>query len=275
MELATVNNSLAFSGIAAFEAAQRMAKCLNSSDLVPEQYRGGDKLGNAIIALEMAQRIGASPLAVMQNLHVIEGRPTWSSAFIIAALNACGKFSPLRFKVASYGPKLVEHEVSYWDKKAGERKSRIIKVNLKDNKGFTAVAIEKATGEVLEGPEVTYEMAVMEQWWTKPGSKWLTMPDLMGRYRAAAFFGRLYAPDVLSGMHSADEVQDSVEIDVSHSLVQEPEAPAQDLPPRGKRAMSRLQKPAPAPIVDVVLEPDAPTELQNDSLTSHASDEWA
>lgn len=275
MELATTNNSLAFSGIQAFEAAQRMAKCLNSSDLVPEQYRGGEKLGNAIIALEMAQRIGASPLAVMQNLHVIEGRPTWSSAFIIAALNACGKFSPLRFKVASYGPKLVEHEISYWDKKAGERKSRVIKVNLKDNKGFTAVAIEKATGEVLEGPEVTYEMAVMEQWWTKPGSKWLTMPDLMGRYRAAAFFGRLYAPDVLSGMHSADEVQDSAEvIDVVTQSIptEEVEAHVQDLPPRGKRAMDRLKKTAPAP--EEIVETPAPVE-QTPEQPAAVQDEWA
>jgi hypothetical protein len=282
LQTQTVNSSLAFSGIAAFEAAQRMAKCLISSDLVPEQYRGGERLGNAIIALEMAQRIGASPLAVMQNLHVIEGRPSWSSAFIIAALNACGKFSPLRFKVTSYGPKVVEHEISYWDKKAGERKSRVIKVNLKDNKGFIAYAIEKATGETLEGPEVTFEMAVMEQWWTKPGSKWVTMPDLMGRYRAAAFFGRLYAPDVLSGMHSTDEVADSVQEVINITPVDETtvedtvpvETPAQDLPPRGKRAMERLKKSsAPA---EIIVEPEivTPQDPELQAQSAAVGDEW-
>jgi hypothetical protein len=30
----------------------------------------------------------------------------------------------------------------------------------------------------------------------------------MLRYRAAAFFGRLYAPDVLNGMHATEEVED-------------------------------------------------------------------
>lgn len=32
----------------------------------------------------------------------------------------------------------------------------------------------------------------------------------MFRYRAAAFFGRLYAPDILMGMQSADEVVDVI-----------------------------------------------------------------
>ena len=34
------------------------------------------------------------------------------------------------------------------------------------------------------------------------------MPDLMLRYRAATFFGRLYAPDLLMGMQTADESMD-------------------------------------------------------------------
>ena len=42
----------------------------------------------------------------------------------------------------------------------------------------------------------------------KNGSKWQTMPELMLRYRAATFFGRLYAPDILMGMRSDVEVYD-------------------------------------------------------------------
>jgi hypothetical protein len=173
-------NLTAFSGTAGFEAAQRMAKALVSSDLVPEQYRGPEKIGNALIALEMSQRIGASPLAVMQNLHIIHGRPSWSSSFIIAALNACGRFSLLRFAVEGTG----------------------------DDARCYAYALDKSTGDTLEGPPVSIAMAKAEGWYGKNGSKWKSMPELMLRYRAAAFFGRLYAPDVLSGMHSADEVED-------------------------------------------------------------------
>jgi hypothetical protein len=157
-----------------------MALALCSSDLVPEQYRGKDKIGNALIALEMSQRIGASPLAVMQNLNIIHGRPAWSSSFIIAALNTCGRFSPLRFRVEGTGESAI----------------------------CVAWAYDRSGGEVLEGPQASIAMAKAEGWFQKNGSKWRTMPDLMLRYRAAAFFGRLYAPDVLNGMHTADEVED-------------------------------------------------------------------
>ena len=34
------------------------------------------------------------------------------------------------------------------------------------------------------------------------------MPELMFQYRAASFFGRLYAPDILKGMQTVDEVKD-------------------------------------------------------------------
>ena len=159
---------------AQFEHAQRIAKVLSSSDLVPTQYK--NNVANTLVALEMANRMGASPLMVMQNLHIIHGRPSWGSSFIIASLNSCGRFTILRF-------------VGYADK-------------------CKAVATDKATGEVLEGPTVSLAMAKAEGWLDKAGSKWKTMPELMLKYRAAAFFGRLYAPEVLMGMQTSEEVID-------------------------------------------------------------------
>lgn len=172
----------AFASGASFELAQRMSKALAASDLVPPQYR--NNVSNTLLALEIAQRIGASPLMVMQNLNVIHGKPSWSSQFIIAAINSCGRFTPLRFRVEGEG----------------------------DQKTCTAVANDKATGEVLEGPPVSIAMAKAEGWYSKNGSKWQTMPDLMLRYRAAAFWGRIYSPDCLMGVYTADEV---VEIDAA------------------------------------------------------------
>lgn len=209
----------AFSSAESFESAQRMAKALCSSNIVPESFRGIDNIGNAIVALEMAQRIGASPLAVMQNLHIIHGRPSWSSTFIIAAINSCGRFSPLRFDVTGEG----------------------------DNRQCIAWATDR-TGERLEGPPSSIAMAKKEGWYSKNGSKWVTMPELMLRYRAAAFFGRLYAPDVLNGMHTADEVEDVIEIEPARNVTRpaiagprtsdvldqpasEPAQPAQTAPP--------------------------------------------
>jgi hypothetical protein len=159
---------------AQFEHAQRIAKLLSSSDLVPNQYKGN--IANTMVALEMAHRMNASPLMVMQNLHIIHGRPSWGSSFIIASLNSCGRFGTLRFESTPTSCK--------------------------------AVTMDKQSGAILEGPTVTMGMAKLEGWLDKPGSKWKTMPELMLKYRAAAFFGRLYAPEIMMGLYSADEVVD-------------------------------------------------------------------
>ena len=166
-----------------FELVQRQAKALSLSTMIPKDYQ--NNIPNTLVALEMAQRIGASPLMVMQNLHIIHGRPSWSSTFVIAALNACGRFSAMRFEMD------------------GADKCR-------------AVATERETSHVLEGPWVTMQMAKEEGWLSKAGSKWKTMPELMMRYRAAAFFGRLYAPEIMMGMHTEFEVQDMQPRATSH-----------------------------------------------------------
>jgi hypothetical protein len=68
--------------------------------------------------------------------------------------------------------------------------------------------------EKLEGPKVTMKMANAEGWVSKTGSKWKTMPELMLRYRASAFFGRLYAPEIMMGMQTAEEIQDVINVPV-------------------------------------------------------------
>ena len=194
-----------FSSTSSFEQAQRIAKALVSSDLVPSNYRGVDNIGNALIAMDTAGRMGLSPLVVMQNLHIIEGRPSWASSFIIGALNSCGLFAPIRFRIEKLGKRSVSFDK--WEGPKGNRTKVTAKTDVED---MTCVACtaEKGTGEILEGPPVSIAMAVAEGWYTKPGSKWVTMPDLMIRYRAAAFFGRLYAPHILNGMPMEDEVLD-------------------------------------------------------------------
>lgn len=174
-----------FGNVRNFETAQRMARALATSDLVPAQYQG--KIANCMIAMEMAARTRSSIFAVMQNLHIIRGQPSWSASFIAAAINSCGRFEPLRYEFVGE-PGTDEYGCYAWtyDKK----------------------------GNLLKGPKVTIGMAKQEGWWSKKDkngnetSKWQTMPDLMLCYRATSFFGRLYAPDILMGMYSTDEIHD-------------------------------------------------------------------
>ena len=67
------SDSGVFTGIQQFENAQRIAKALASSALVPREYQGQTGLANTLVAMEIAQRMGLSPLQVMQNLHIIHG----------------------------------------------------------------------------------------------------------------------------------------------------------------------------------------------------------
>ena len=73
-----------------FIMATQMAKALASSTIVPQMYQKND--ANCLIAVEQAQRLNASPLMVMQNLDVIQGRPAWRSKFLIAMINNSGKY---------------------------------------------------------------------------------------------------------------------------------------------------------------------------------------
>lgn len=172
--------SMSFFNLEGFELMQRIAKAFSSSDLVPQAYQGN--LPNCMIALDMAQRIGANPLMVMQNLYIVHGTPGWSSKFLIATVNTCGRFSALRYE---------------WKGKPGD-----------PDYGCRAWAVERDTGERLDGIWVTWAMVKAEGWSSKKGSKWMTMPDQMFLYRAAAFWQRVYAPDLAMGLQTAEEVKD-------------------------------------------------------------------
>jgi hypothetical protein len=209
------SSSIGFSSASGFELMQRVAKAFEGSDLVPDSFKG--KLGNCIIGIELANRIGASPLMVMQNLNVIHGRPAWSSKFVISAINSCGKFSPLRFRITNLGKKEVEYSYTAkdWSNKDASGRPKVERKTMKvtvNDYSCVAYATELATGEILEGPPVSIEMAVQEGWYSKDGSKWKTMPDLMLRYRSASFFGSLYAPEILMGMQTVDEVADIIDV---------------------------------------------------------------
>jgi hypothetical protein len=52
------------------------------------------------------------------------------------------------------------------------------------------------------------QMAESEGWTKKNGSKWRTMPNQMLRYRAAAFWQRVYCPEISMGLMTAEEAED-------------------------------------------------------------------
>ena len=162
-----------------FIMANQMAKALASSTIVPSTYQNNP--ANCLIAIEQAQRMHISPLMVMQNLYPIQGRPSWSSKFLIASINASRMF---------------DMELQYDE------------VKDKDGKPYSCVAWTMKNGRRVEGMEVNMQMAKDEGWLGKNGSKWKTMPQLMLRYRAASFFSSLNCPELTMGIYTKEEIED-------------------------------------------------------------------
>lgn len=238
---------LTFNTRQGLEALQRAARLFCSSPLVPKEYQGAEGLPSCAIALDLANRIGANPLMVMQNLFIVHNRPGWSSKFLIATFNQCGRFSPIRYEF--FGNE-------------GE-----------DDWGCRAWATERATNHRLEGPKVTIKIAKAEGWVDKSGSKWKTMPEQMLRYRSAAWFVNTVAPELSMGLPTTDEVED-IEGEVINdppragalpnaSLPALPAGPASPQPaaaaatPAASGRLARLRQPK-----DVTPEPEAEQPVQ-------------
>lgn len=163
-----------------FISAQRMAKALQASSLVPEIYKGS--ISNVLIAMELASRIGCSVLMVMQNMAPVHGKPFWSSTFLIACVNASKRFTALRYE---------------WQGEEGT-----------ESWGCRAVARDAETGEVCRGALITIGISKKEGWYGRKGSKWQTIPEQMLMYRAATWWTRVYCPELAMGIRPVDEGED-------------------------------------------------------------------
>ena len=160
--------------------AFRTARMLSASALVPDMYRNSPE--NCLVAMDIANRMGVSPLMVMQNLYVVKGKPSWSGSFCAAAVNGCGRFTALEYVFVG------EEGKPSW--------------------GCYARAKRLSNGAECVSETVTMLMAKSEGWLGKNGSKWLTMPKQMMMYRCAAFFARAHCSDILLGLPTYEEVQD-------------------------------------------------------------------
>ena len=169
-----------FSTIANFKEIYDIGKMFATSALVPQAYQ--QKPMDCTIAVDMANRMGVSPMMVMQNLYIVRGKPSWSGQACTALIEGSGKFKNLRHVYT------------------GERDT--------DTWGCYVEAVRIENGEVVRGVEVTIGMAKAEDWVNKTGSKWKTMPELMLAYRASAFFARVHIPNALMGVAVEGEAND-------------------------------------------------------------------
>ena len=161
----------------AFEHIWRVATAFSGSKMVPAHFQG--KPQDTFVAIQMALQLQINPLLCLQNVAVINGRPSFSAQFMIGLANSRGPFAgPLTWQTEGQG----------------------------DDLSVTCHATLKATGEIVS---VNVSMAMAKaDGWTK-NAKYRSIPEQMLRYRSATWLIRLYCPEVTCGMQSTDELKDS------------------------------------------------------------------
>jgi hypothetical protein len=176
--LAVVSGNSMMTDTARFEHAQRVANVFAASQLVPAHLRG--KVADCVIAMNIAERLGEDPLTVMQSIYIVGGKAGWSSSYMIARINRSG---------------LIKGRIT-WDVKGAGKDLEV-----------TAKATLADTGEVVTAT-ASMQMAIAEDW--IKNKKYSSMPEQMLRFRSAAMMQRLYFPEVMLGMRTAEEIETEV-----------------------------------------------------------------
>lgn len=160
----------------AFEHGWRVAQLFASSQLIPAHLRG--KPADCFIALHMARELGENPVVVMQNIYMVSGKAGWLATYMIARANRSGVF---------------KGRITWKSEGAG------------DALAVTARATLDDTGELVDAT-ASMAMAKAEKW--TANAKYTSMPEHMLRWRSATMLIRLYAPEVMLGLPTSDELED-------------------------------------------------------------------
>jgi len=159
-----------------FEGIYRLSEIFAKSGLMPKGFEAPEKV---FVAITMGLEVGLYPTQAVQNICVINGRPSLWGDGMLAVIQASG---------------LLEHFSETYEGKYPEN-------------DFKAVCIVKRKGGGTFRNEFSVAMAKKAGLWSKTGP-WTQYPERMLKMRARAFTLRDGFADVLRGLRSAEEVMD-------------------------------------------------------------------
>ena len=156
-----------------FALEQRKAQAMISGNILPQHFKN---IGDIIILGEMSKNLNIPVVMLAQQLYIVKGKPQMSGQLAIALLNGSKKFDkPIRF----------QERQDVW--------------------GIRAVGL--IDGEEYFGEWIDDTLIKANAWGTN--KHWVANKGLMARYRAASWFARLYAPEVLMGFQTEGETIDA------------------------------------------------------------------
>lgn len=158
------------------QEAVHYARMISNSSFVPAQFRG--KPEDILVAVQWGAELGLPPLQSLQNIAVINGRPTlWGDAALAV---------------------VQQHQDYEWIKEFVEE----------DDKGnVTAVCMIKRAGHETHRSEFSLEMAKKAGLLGRQGP-WTQYPKRMLQMRARGFALRDIFADALRGLITREEAMD-------------------------------------------------------------------
>lgn len=203
-----------------FRELMSVANTLAQSSLVPTSYRG--KPQDTFVALQMGHELGMQPMASLNNIYVVNGRPTLSSQVMLGLAKSRPDYA---------GMKMIDSSTQ--------------KVSLEISRVLPGGGVETQRGEF------TYAEAEKAKLTGK--DNWRNYPRNMLEARAISFALRKLYPDLFAGIYSKEEVQD-----FSGGVNDEPAKPV-DIKPAPKQEAKPVEpvqtekpvKPASAPEKDI------------------------
>lgn len=188
-ELAVQSNSSMLSS-ENFDHWAKVSKLMASSDMVPKGYKG--KPQDILLAMEYGTSLGMTPLAAVQNIAVISGRPSlWGDA-VLAVCSGHKDFE-----------NIIEEPILAADNSV---------------EGYQCTIKRKGRRDVTQPFTITD--AKKAGLWGKSGP-WSQYPARMLQMRARAFALRDSFADALLGVSIREEVQDYIDGDVYPSRTSE------------------------------------------------------
>ncbi len=156
-----------------FQEAREFAAIIAGSDLAPKDYKG--KPDNVLVAMQMGAEVGLNPMQAIQNIAVINGRPSiWGDAM----LAICQSSPECEYIVETF-----------------------------DDSTMTATCRAKRRGNPENVETFSQKDAATGGLWGK-GGPWTQYPKRMLGQRARGFCLRGVFADALRGLHHAEEVRD-------------------------------------------------------------------
>lgn len=233
-----------------YDQTKRFAGVLAKSQFIPRHFQG--KPEDCFIGCLLAARLEMDPISVLQNCYIAHGTPGISAKFGIALTRQKKIFGgPIQYDIHGEGDTLSVCAHTTMADSAGVQQpvSASASMAMAKAEGWTKPGKNKFTGEVIP-------------------SKYETMGEHMLCFRAATFLIRRYAPEVLMGMQTVEELEDQSAAGITYD---QPISTSLDEIVETLDKNDLVDKDTPTPLIQPATTPEAESNVPRETASFDAA----